>query len=58
MSLIKLATSGWHNAEEVMSQIDFKNKLKGIKQNQMKLNFEGVNQGVRGETSPSTRVVI
>jgi hypothetical protein len=58
MSIIKLAISGWRNAEEVMSQIDLKNKIKGIKQNSINLNLEGnkINPGVRGEIPPSTMV--
>ena len=58
MSIIKLAVSGWHNAEELMNKIDFKNKFNGIKQNSINLNLEGnkINPEVRGETSPSTMV--
>ena len=58
MSLIKLAMSGWHNAQEVMGQIDFRNKFKNIKQNQFDKDPErnSIVSSVRGETSPSTVV--
>jgi hypothetical protein len=59
MSLIKMATSGWLNAKDVMSKIDFKNKFQNIKQNQFTKNPErnSIISSVRGETSPSTMVM-
>ena len=50
--------SGWHNAQEVMGQIDFRNKFKNIKQNQFDKDPErnSIVSSVRGETSPSTVV--